>query len=45
MMNESKTNEHGSGGMAMILVHELGMNDILLGRGTGPNENQGNIRF
>jgi hypothetical protein len=29
----------------MVIVHELGVNDILLGRGTGPNENQGNIRF
>jgi hypothetical protein len=45
MTNVSKTNEHGSGGLAMILVHELGVNDILLGRGTGPNKNQGNIRF
>jgi hypothetical protein len=32
-------------GRAMILVHEVGVNDVLLGRGTGPNENQGNVRF
>jgi hypothetical protein len=31
--------------MAMILVHELEVNDILLGQGTGRNENQGNIHF
>jgi hypothetical protein len=34
-----------SGSMAMTLGPELGVNDILLGRGTGPNENQGNVRF
>jgi hypothetical protein len=28
-----------------VFVSELGGNDILLGRGTGPNQNQGNIRF
>jgi hypothetical protein len=27
------------------LIHELGENDVLVGRGTGPNENLGNIRF
>jgi hypothetical protein len=37
-----KSSDHGR---AMILVHEVGVNDILLGRGTGPNENQGNVRF
>jgi hypothetical protein len=28
-----------------LLVHEVGVNDILLGRGTGPNEREGNVRF
>ena len=36
---------HGSGSMAMTLVHEVRVNDILLGRGTGPNEREGNVRF
>jgi hypothetical protein len=27
------------------IVNDIGENDILLGRGTGPNENQGNIRY
>jgi hypothetical protein len=31
--------------MAMPLSPGLGVNDILLGRGTGPNANQGNVRF
>jgi hypothetical protein len=31
--------------MAMTLVDEVGVNDILLGRGTGPNEREGNVRF
>lgn len=28
-----------------IIVAELGSDDVLLGRGTGPNEHQGNIRY
>jgi hypothetical protein len=28
-----------------IFFRELGQNDVLLGRGTGPNENIGNVRF
>jgi hypothetical protein len=28
-----------------LFVQELSENDVLLGRGTGPNEHQGNIRF
>jgi hypothetical protein len=28
-----------------VLLSELGPYDVLLGRGTGPNENQGNVRF
>jgi hypothetical protein len=27
------------------VIHELGENDVLVGRGTGPNKNLGNIRF
>jgi hypothetical protein len=27
------------------VIYELGENDVLVGRGTGPNENLGNIRF
>mmetsp|Transcript_106517 Transcript_106517/g.159349 ORF Transcript_106517/g.159349 Transcript_106517/m.159349 type:complete len:369 (-) Transcript_106517:125-1231(-) len=27
------------------VLHDLGPYDVLLGRGTGPNENQGNVRF
>jgi hypothetical protein len=28
-----------------IFIRELGLNDVLLGRGTGPNEHIGNVRF
>jgi hypothetical protein len=28
-----------------MFIKELGKNDILLGRGTGPNEHEGNVRF
>jgi predicted ATP-dependent endonuclease of OLD family len=31
--------------MAMTLAPELGVNDIRLGQGTGPNQNEGNLRF
>jgi hypothetical protein len=28
-----------------MFIKELGKNDVLLGRGTGPNEHEGNVRF
>jgi hypothetical protein len=39
----SRTNPANNKGQ--ILLSELGPHDVLLGRGTGPNENMGNIRF
>jgi hypothetical protein len=32
-------------GQTPILLKDLGQNDVLLGRGTGPNEHIGNIRY
>jgi hypothetical protein len=31
--------------ISIVIQNDLGENDVLLGRGTGPNDHQGNVRF